>query len=174
MSLLIQAGKYYRTRSKQKAFVYAVAANPFLAGSCALAFGFIEGYGEERWDLEGDSSGENSGRDLIEEWKEPVTKEVLIGLYRSKDGEYEWFRLLTGTNDHWTLLGSRRIMLREGEFIDNKPDAPVERTYTQSLSCKIHLVRTPGGTLLAQTHPDGSCPVIGTKRITLMEGEFTN
>jgi len=122
--LKLEAGKYYKARNGEKVFISHIAhENPFLpstkdrypAKGWIRGQGTLHGWAEDGMRYVGD---DHSPSDLIEEWKEPATKEAVIGLYRSNDGQYQWFGKFNHHDDYWTLVGSRRIMLKEGEFIE--------------------------------------------------------
>jgi len=126
--LKLEAGKCYKTREGLRAFVAAVKLplppsfpesrpnrHPVIGAYITKEGDVIQAY----WTANGEYDiGMECRCDLIEEWKEPVTKEAVIGLYRGLAGQYEWLKLITGKNNYWTLVGSRRIMLKEGEFIE--------------------------------------------------------
>ena len=112
----IEAGKYYRTRDGRKAFVSAVEVpcerycvnkriHPVLGyigvGQCSWT---EAGHGDARCETE---------YDLVDEWREPVTRELTLYLYPNGDvctvprlGNYP--------------IGSARVTLIEGQFAEGE------------------------------------------------------
>jgi len=123
--LKLEAGKYYKARNGEKVFIsYIAQANPFLSTTKDRypAKGWIRGQGTLHCWTEGGMRcaapiEDHSPSDLIEEWKEPVTEEVVMGLFRGRDGRYECFKVVkTDYNEFWTLIGSTRVKVIEGQF----------------------------------------------------------
>lgn len=121
--LKLEAGKYYKARNGEKVFISHIAhENPFLPSikDRYPAKGWIRGQGDlHGWAEDGMryTGNDHSPSDLIEEWKEPVTEEVVMGLFRGRDGRYECFKVVkTDYNEFWTLIGSTRVKVIEGQF----------------------------------------------------------
>lgn len=121
--LKLEAGKYYKARNGEKVFIsHILQVNPFIPfkNEAYPVRGWIQGEGRmHEWTLGGwrDNDTGHSPSDLIEEWKEPVTEEVVMGLFRGRDGRYECFKVVkTDYNEFWTLIGSTRVKVIEGQF----------------------------------------------------------
>jgi hypothetical protein len=112
-AMKIEAGKYYKMRNGGKAFVEHVYRDSPFSGKIEHVYpvsGFRDGIGIGTWTMEGryQNSG-NDSCDLIEEWREPVTKEVTVYLYA--DGFTATF---PGAEKP---IASARVTLKEGEFV---------------------------------------------------------
>lgn len=108
-----ESGKYYRTRGGKKAFVAAVR-NPFYAAGWPVV-GFIEdGERVEEWQISGywSQPEDPNDRDLIAEWKEPVTVTQCLALW--SDGT-------TSLHDQFPamplsqLIAFKQVTITEGE-----------------------------------------------------------
>jgi hypothetical protein len=111
----IEPGKYYKTRSGRKAFV--AGFDPFVESAYKEYFvGTIEGVGVATWSIEGVWCYEREhDRDLIEEWRSPVKRTVLMTMYRDDNKIYHVMR---GKPSGHEPVASVRVTLTEGEFED--------------------------------------------------------
>lgn len=124
MTLEIKAGKYYKTRGGAKAFITAISLkNPFSPESDNYpAEGFIEvSPWRMTWTINGRRFGPSdaSSEDLIEEWREPVTREFYVFMFRT--GDHVSFTYSTNKPESSRaseIIACRKIKLTEGEFTD--------------------------------------------------------
>jgi hypothetical protein len=87
--LKIEAGKYYKTRDGRKAFVAAVAINPFGTTPVYPVWGFI-GNDDYYWAESGEyyfRDRDPNPLDIISEWKEPVVVKRYVAWVRDDYGE---------------------------------------------------------------------------------------
>lgn len=121
----IQAGKYYKTRDGQKAFIGAITYNPFRKTLDPFpARGWIEGDTNSTysWTLSGSRFiGWPSEHDLIEEWRDPVTEDLYVYLYKV-NGCQTVFHIATELpwnppSTSYQILGSSKVTITEGRFV---------------------------------------------------------
>lgn len=112
----IEVHKRYKTRDGREMTVTAdIGLNPYGESDCGFPIvGYIKGDPFSRsWTREGTYTtyDEPCGRDLIAEWREPVTKEAIVYMYQSG---------FVSTCNEWkyegTLIASTRVTLTEGVF----------------------------------------------------------
>jgi hypothetical protein len=88
--LKLEVGKYYKTRSGDKAYIAAKVENPFKQGSNEKPFvGFIRHIECERTWCEGGGYfiiGGCSMNDLMSEWVDPAKATATVFLYRDCHG----------------------------------------------------------------------------------------
>lgn len=107
----IEAGKYYRTRDGRKAFVAGIIPSGESEYPCV---GWVEGETNgESWKIDGCFfAGSDRDRDLVAEYREPVTREMLLfecgGDYRAADAKFA-----AGLGG-WKLVGRGTITEGEG------------------------------------------------------------
>jgi hypothetical protein len=114
-ALKLEAGKYYRTRDKRRAYVAAVGCPFGGAQECEQGIGWIEGSGEHSWTTSGRFFGdkEEANADLVAEWREP--REWTVYVYDHHDGCFATsLALLQDTR--YKLLA--RVVVREGEGVE--------------------------------------------------------
>lgn len=120
----IRAGKYYKTRNGQKAFISVVTQNPFRSGPDHYpAKGWVDSDASSilySWTLSGSRFiGRPSEYDLVEEWRDPVTKELYVYLYKI-DGCPTVLHIATESpwnpTTPYQILSSSKVTLTEGQF----------------------------------------------------------
>lgn len=109
--LTLEPGRYYRTRSGQKAYVAAVNAD---AAASDYAIGWLRGVSCE-WFQDGRRSQEHaSPYDLIAEWREPVKQAVELVLAKTPNGiAYVTFDRCANSGD--ATLARKTVELIEWE-----------------------------------------------------------
>lgn len=116
----IEAGKYYKMRNGGKAFVdHLWGIDPF-TGEMATDYpvrGFRDGLGYTTWNEDGRFNGSDGcGYDLVEEWREPVTKEVTVYLRQDKEHREIWAAIDCVECGNFKTIGSAKVTLTEGKF----------------------------------------------------------
>jgi len=110
----IEVGKYYKMRNGGKAFVAVHLPQSPFAVWLPIAKPFI-GFADSdnmkvfRWN-DGGAHESNCQYDLIAEWREPVTKEVTLYLYRVNNIVHY------ASSPSENVIGSAKVTLTEGEF----------------------------------------------------------
>ena len=130
--LKIEAGKYYKTRDGRKAFVGGIVyGSPFREAEQPWVVCYLDTHdGKWNFNLKGEAQGLGCRHmDLIEEWKEPVSKVVTVVMRRSQTGTYTYFEVYESEPNakvaiaHPNTLGSCQVRAIEGQHI-KLPETP--------------------------------------------------
>lgn len=124
MSSKFEAGQFWRTRVGKKAKVLQVGS-PFDDGRRAIVV-WMEDYGVGYWELDGSfiSNTRPHDFDLIEPWRDPVTRTVDLLLCKVRADQDAPARVFFGNTDNhpnqsiYRILAHKHIVLTEGEFDD--------------------------------------------------------
>ena len=119
----IEVGKFYRTRSGDKAFVAVkFPPNPFNKSEAVYPFqGFVRHSGTLSWTANGTvwRSGPCDS-DLVEEWREPRTFEVDIVTVEIQPGYVQHYVTGQGFGFCGKTLARKTITLTEGEGVEKQ------------------------------------------------------
>lgn len=119
---VLEVGKRYKTYAGEEATVCGhLLTNPYKDSpdpKSGFYVGYIKGHGNIPfyWYLKYGRWGEGKW-EIVEEWREPVKRNVELLLYRLKSDPDHIIHTLTPLDDSmYTCIGSTKALLEEGKF----------------------------------------------------------